>query len=275
MKKILLFIPLLFLCFSFNSSAEGDLLIFPMRVVFEGNKQKESISLVNSGKDTAVYSISFVQRSMKEDGSFVAIEKPDSGQMFAEPYLRIFPRTVTLAPGEPQVIVLQFRRKPDMAAGEYRSHLYFRSEKKTKPLGNEEPADANVLSFNIIPIYGISIPVIIRTGEVNVSSTISGLKLETAQDTIHTLKLTINRAGNISLYGNLTVEYIPAQGKPFVVGALNGVGVYTTINKRYVDVKLNKMPAGTTLKNGKLKVSYTSAGDTKKVVYAEGELVIN
>jgi P pilus assembly chaperone PapD len=131
MKRIVWIIMIFILGLCYSSLAQGDLLITPSRVVFEGSKQKEEVNLVNTGKDTATYSISFVQYNMKEDGSFVLIEKPDSGQMFAEPFLRIFPRQVTLAPGEPQVIIVQFRRKPDMADGEYRSHLYFRSEKIT------------------------------------------------------------------------------------------------------------------------------------------------
>ncbi len=70
--------------------AQSDLLITPIRVVFEGNKQKEALNLVNMGKDTATYSISFIQYNMEEDGSFIVIETPDSGQMFADPYLTDF-----------------------------------------------------------------------------------------------------------------------------------------------------------------------------------------
>ena len=80
--------------------------------MFDGKKQTEELNLVNNGKDTAIYTISFVQKNMKEDGSFVNIEKQDSGQMHADP-LRIFPRTIKLAPGEPQVIQVQYNRKKD------------------------------------------------------------------------------------------------------------------------------------------------------------------
>lgn len=273
-RKILLTLIFIF-CLSFQLLAQGDFLISPKRVVFEGTRQKEELSLVNIGKDTATYSISFVQYNMKEDGSFTLIEKPDSGQMFADPYLRIFPRKVTLAPGEPQVISLQYRRKTDMPAGEYRSHLYFRAEKNYNPLGIKDSVkDTTLLSVQLVPVFGISIPIIIHSGEVNVAAVLNDLKLETQQDTIQFLKLIINRTGNISIYGNLTVEYVPMQGKADVVGVVKGVGVYTNINKRYVSIKLNKTP-GTTLTNGKLKVRYTSPEDAKKYeVYAEGELEI-
>lgn len=272
MKKRLLFILICLLCISFHSIAQGNLLITPKRVVFEGNKRKELISLVNLGNEATTYSISFVQKNMTEKGSFVTVEKPDSSQMFADPFLRIFPRKVTLAPGESQIIAVQCKRKPDMLEGEYRSHLYFRSEIDYNPLGMSNAAkDEKMLSVQLLPVFGISIPVIIRSGAVNVSAALSDLKLENQEETSQNLSLTINRSGNISLYGNLSVEYIPAHGKPYEIGTVNGVGVYTSINKRNISIKLNNMP-GMTHKKGKLKVRYTSPNDSRYVVYAESEL---
>jgi hypothetical protein len=256
----------------FHATAQGDLLVTPNRVVFEGNKQKETIDLVNMGKDTATFSISFVQKNMKEDGSFVTVESTDTGQMFADPFLRIFPRRVTLAPGEPQAVMLQCRRRAGMADGEYRSHLYFRSERDYKPLGDKHPAgDSAVLSVQLIPVYGITIPVIIRSGTVNVNASLSDLKLENEAGTSQYLRLTLNRAGNISIYGDIMVDFVPQQGKTYEIGTIKGVGVYTCITKRYIAVKLNNT-SGKPLKNGILKVRYISNGDAKPVVYAVGEM---
>jgi len=268
---IILFIPSIF---SFQIRAQGDLLVTPTRVVFEGNKQKEELNLLNMGQDTATYTISFVQRNMKEDGSFVTIEKPDSGQLFADSYLRIFPRQVTLAPRDPQIILLQFRRKADMAAGEYRSHLYFRSEQNYKPLGMDKTGkNTTLLNVQLIPVFGVSIPVIIRAGPVHVSVMLSNLELISPQDNQQTLKLTINRSGNISLYGDITVLYIPKQGKSFTVATVAGIGVYTSITKRNVSIKLTN-PLSKILEKGKLRVQYISKGESKPIVYAEGELDI-
>jgi len=272
MKRI--FIILFFILgLNFYSTAQGDLLVTPTRVVFEGNKQKETLNLVNVGKDSATYSISFLQYNMKEDGSFVIVEKPDSGQMFADPYLKVFPRKVRLAPGEPQVVMLQCRRSNNMIAGEYRSHLYFRAEKKIKPLGSKTIDTAKV-SVQITPIYGMSIPVIIRSGSVIVKSKLSDLKIVKSQDAMQYLSLTINREGNISIYGDIIIEFIPTQGKPYQVGILKGVGVYTNINKRNINIKLDNTSVKP-LTSGKLKVQYVSNGDTKRFVYAEGELDVD
>lgn len=256
--------------------AQGDLMITPTRVVFEGNKQKEELNLANMGTETATYSISFVQKNMKEDGSFENIEVIDSLQMFADPYLRLFPRTVTLAPRESQSVIVQFRRKADMRAGEYRSHLFFRSEKDYKPLGEDKSKkDSTLLSVSITPIFGMSIPIIIRTGEVAVSASLSDLKLETAANNQQNLSFTVHRVGNISLYGDFNILFIPEQGTPFQVGALNGVGIYTNIDKRFMKIQLTNPLAGK-LPKGKLKITYTSKSEDKKPeVYTETELIVN
>jgi hypothetical protein len=272
--RCILFVLICTLGFSSGSLAQSDLLVTPIRVVFEGKKKQVELNLVNIGKDTATFSISFIHFNMKEDGSFVAIERPDSAQMIASPYLRVFPRTVTLAPSEPQVIMLQCRRTADMKVGEYRSHLYFRSEKQSALLGKvSKNKDTTQLSVKLIPIYGISIPVIIRTGTVNVSSTLTNLELDSPNGVTQILKLTLNRTGNISIYGNITVQYIPLKGKPFEVGALNGIGVYTNINKRNIIINLNNL-TGKLYTDGYLRVQFTSNNDAKSVVFAEAELVL-
>jgi hypothetical protein len=271
-NKLLLLMLIILGCSSVKIYAQGDLLITPNRVIFEGRKIKEVLNLINTGKETTTYSVSFVQRRMNEDGSFTVITTPESGQMFADPYLRIYPRQVTLLSGEAQVVMLQLRRKSDMQDGEYRSHLYFRSEKNYNALGNEKKDTLKALSVELIPIFGMSIPIIIRSGEVSAIATLSDLKLSNQQDT--QLTFTLNRKGNSSIYGDFTVKYFPVIGKSYIIGAMKGVAVYTNINKRYISIKLNKTP-GMNLNKGSLKLRYTSReGDGKREVYAEDELQI-
>jgi hypothetical protein len=274
MRSLLLILLILFPGLTQLLSAQGDLLVSPVRVIFEGNKQKEEISLVNVGSDSATYSVSFLQYNMTEDGNFELIEKTGEDMMFADSYLRVFPRRITLAPRESQVVRLQFRRKPEMVSGEYRSHLYFRAEKDIKPLGHDlKTQDPKLMSVQITPVFGISIPVIIRTGDVHVVSTLSNMKIEMQQDTIANLKLTINRTGNISIYGDIVAEYVPATGNPVEIGIVRGVAVYTSTNKRNFSIRLRNIN-GVNLSTGKLRVLYTSPKDTPYVLYAEKELVL-
>jgi P pilus assembly chaperone PapD len=152
--------------FDTEASAQGNLLITPRRAVFEGSKRSLDINLANTGKDTATYAISVVQIRMTNDGGFETITQPDPGQLFADKYIRFFPRSVTLAPNETQVVKVQLSGTTQLAAGEYRSHFYFRAVPKVRPLGEEEkPKDTTTISVRLTPVFGITIPVIIRIGE--------------------------------------------------------------------------------------------------------------
>ena len=271
MAKNILTILLLLLSMGFQSFAQGDLLITPTRVVFEGRKQSRSIYLVNVGQEKATYSVSFIENDQTEEGGYTRVDPSAKDKMFATPYLRFYPRTISLEPGESQTIKLQCRRTPEMKDGEYRSHLYFRSEVNYEPLGESEPDTINTISVKLTPVYGISIPVIIRSGAVNANATLSDLELET-QDMETKLNFHLNRTGNKSLYGNLVAEYVPVKGKPYQIGAINNLAVYTNINKRKVSLMLNLSPE-TKLNRGKIRLRFTSVNDTKnQEIFAEAEI---
>lgn len=254
-----------------NAYAQGDLLITPNRVIFEGRKLKEELNLINTGTETTTFSVSFVQRKMKEDGSFEVVTTEQNGQQFADPYLRIYPRQVTLRAGEAQVIMLQCKRKADMQVGEYRSHLYFRSEKNYEALGTKVKDTSKAVSVQLIPIFGMSIPIIVRSGETKAVASFSSLKVSNQNEGL-SLSCQLNRSGNASVYGDIKVEYISDRGKITEIGALKGVAVYAEIDKRFISIPLEKK-ANMKLDKGKLKVSYTTRADARTPeVYAEAEI---
>ncbi|HPF64808.1 fimbria/pilus periplasmic chaperone [Lentimicrobium sp.] len=251
--------------------AQGDLLITPRRVVFEGSKQSQELTLANTGRDTARYNVSFVQYRMNENGSFEQIEEPDSGQYFADKYLRFFPRSVTLAPGESQVVRMQFRRMPDMEPVEYRSHVYFRAVPKETALGEEPQQDSTSIGIRLIPIFGITIPVIIRPAELSATTELREIILDTKSDTIPYLSVTFHRSGDKSVYGDLTVSWIPDKGPAVEVGIVRGIAVYTPNKVRRFRMQLLKNEEIDYTK-GKLLVRYQSPGDLKPEVYATREI---
>jgi hypothetical protein len=270
-KKIVL---LFFLCIiSIHASAQGDLLITPHRVVLEGNKQIEEIVVANIGQDTAFYSISLIEYRMTEDGNLQEITEPVPGQKFASPILRYFPRSIELAPNESQVVRVQVRRMPNQEEGEYRSHLYFRGEPQQEPLGREAEADTTGIGIRLIPIYGISIPVIVRIGNLSVSCTISDLALEKKEGDAPVLKLVLNRQGTKSVYGDITVDYVSPAGERVNVGKVRGVAVYTPNTIRRFSLPLT-FPEGLSLNNGKLVVRFSDANEAKPLVYDEKELLL-
>lgn len=257
------------MCFTNSTKAQGNLLIFPKRVVFEGKKNVEKLILSNIGHDTSVYNISFIQRRMAESGKLEPVTEPDSGQQFATPYLRVFPRRVTLGPGETQIVKVQVSRTNNIDDGEYRSHLLFIPEKNIEPLGLEnENIDTTEMSVKLEPIFGISIPIIIQKGTSTTAASISDLKYSNVNGNQYFLDFNINRLGNMSTYGDIYIYYVSNDNTTYEVSNANGVAVYTPGTVRKVRMELQK-PEGVNFSNGKFKVVYTL--NKSKEVIAEVE----
>lgn len=253
--------------------AQGNLLITPRRVVFEGNLKTQELNLANTGLEPATYSVSFVQYRMKEDGSFEEINEPDPGQQFADPFVRIFPRSVTLQPNEAQVVKLQLTKTEELKPGEYRSHVYFRAEPEPVPLGeeNEILQDTGTISVRLTPIFGITIPVIIRIGKSNTTMSLSDLSYSMVNDTLARLRLTLNREGNFSVYGDISVNYVSPQGVITPLGLVKGIALYTPNTRRIFEMDIVK-PEGIDLSMGKLNVAFIARSDGKEEKLAVADL---
>jgi len=270
--KYFLFAVGAFVLFSTELRAQGDLLLFPKRIIFEGQKKSQTLNLANSGKDTVRYLVSIVQSRMKEDGGFETISQPDSGQHFADKYVRIFPRNVVLAPNEAQSIKIQLANTNGMQPGEYRSHIYFRAEPEKKPLGEEGTRkDSTAISVQLVAVFGISIPLIIRVGESTTKVRISDESFQLNKDSIPSLKITFNRTGNMSVYGDISVDHISLQGKITRIGTAKGMALYAPNPVRHFNLLLDKN-AGIDYNKGKLSIAYTTQPDAKLLKIAETEL---
>jgi P pilus assembly chaperone PapD len=254
---------------STKAMAQGNLLITPRRVVFEGQKRTQDLNLANTGQDTAKYNVSIIQYRMREDGSFEEITDPDPGQNFADKFLRFFPRTVTLAPNEAQVVKMQLIKTNELKPGEYRSHVYFRAVPKQTALGTKEVVkDSTSIGVKLVPIFGITIPVIIHVGESTTKVNLSDIKLDMVNDTTNRIQFAFNRTGNMSVYGDIQIEHISPQSVKTVVGTVRGIAVYTPNTIRKFQMDLDKK-AKVDYHSGNLKITYSSQSDTKPEVLTE------
>jgi hypothetical protein len=259
--------------FTGRAIAQGNLLLMPRRVVFEGAKRYEELNLANTGKDTARYVISLMHIRMKEDGGFEEIALPDSGENFADRFIRFFPHSVTLGPGESQVVKIQLTKINELLPGEYRSHMYFRAIPDLRPLGDTPTAPDSGISIRLVPIFGISIPVIIRMGEKTTEVQLSDLSLQMAEDTIPTLNMTFHRKGNMSVYGDVSVEYTSIYGKKVHAGSVKGIAVYTPNEIRRFRMVLDKR-SDINYRTGKLAIVYSTPEDSHPVKIAAAELLL-
>ena len=268
-----LIILLTALCSTETLFAQGSLLLTPKRVVFEGKKNSEIINLANMGKDTAQYIISLVEYRMKEDGAFEEITPEENGVYSASPFLRFFPRTVTLAPNEAQVIRLQVDKKANqIAPGEYRSHLYVRAVPKILPQGDTQINQETGIGVTLVPIFGISIPVIVRVGESVANLTISELSISNSTE-LNSLNMTLNRSGKMSIYGDVVVDHIAENGKSTQVGIIKGLAVYAPNELRRVKLPLSNDPT-VNYHSGKLVTRFNCNVDGKDKKMVETELAL-
>lgn len=256
----------------------GDLLVAPTRVVFEGRIRAAELTLLNIGNQAATYRISFSHLRMLENGDLKEIETPEPGAPFADDLIRYSPRQVTLEPNVSQTIRLQLRKPDRLADGEYRSHLLFRA---VPPEGaipanvvESEEKKTDGYSIRLTPIYGVSIPVIVRQGQASIKATLTDLAVRRpakAGDPA-VLEVKVRREGNQSVYGNLKVTFFSASGREQVVGTLNGLAVYTPLPDRIVQISLQP-PPGVVLEHGRLRVSYVRP-EQKGELLAEAETAL-
>lgn len=275
-KAVYVLIALISLSASSNVFALGQLMVSPTRVVFEGNERTKQITLINNGAEEGRFRISFVRRNMTAEGGLKAIEENEPG-LYADEMVRFSPRMVTLAPGQTQTVRLMLRKKKGTADGEYRSHMMFQS------LPDPDATDVNELSnkqgsfsIKLIPVVGITIPVIVRQGELNAGVNLTGFEIKQS-NTVKAqsvLSFTINREGNKSAYGDFRVYFTPKDGMPMTIGQVNGVAVYTSINSRSLTVPL-QTPPEFNLSNGELHVVYLLPGEDEVTgLIAESKLSV-
>jgi len=243
--------------------ADGsNVLIFPKRVVFSERTRSAEVTLVNRGNKPVTYRISLVDRRMTSTG---ALEDADStSEAFsARPLLRYSPRQILVRAGERQTVRIAVRKPEDLEPGEYRSHLLAKALPAEGEVASiEAAANPNAMGVRITPLPGISIPVIVRHGELAASVGLSDLAFEnTSPDAPPTLSFQLERDGLRSVYGDLMASFTPNHaGKEEVVAVVKGIAIYPPLGKITRRVRLQTSP-GSRLRDGRLRLRFRSHAD--------------
>ncbi len=272
-------ISLLLLALTITAStalAQGSLMVNPKRIILTDRQRIGDITLFNSGSDTSSFVISLVHYEMEESGKFDEI--PDSVHTYASTYcdslIRYFPAEVTLPPHESQAVHVRFMKPMGMAPGEYRSHMYFRALERAAPI-EEKARDTSQHTISLVlrPIFGISIPIIVRSGTSPATVTMDSASIS-AVDTAGrgTITALVHRNGNESCYGSLLVFYQAPDGTSTQIGIVKGIAVYVPLAARRVSVAFT-IPKGTDYTKGSFKLEYQTLTDQPhEQIMAETEI---
>lgn len=248
------------------SAGIGDLLVAPQRIVLNGSRGTELI-LTNVGEDVATYRISLEVKRMLPDGSLEEVTEPSAGESSARDMILYAPRRITLPPDQPQSIRVVARAPKGLPDGEYRVHMLFRAVPPPRPAA---PAAGEVkgIAFEIRPIYGVAIPVIVRLGNLQAKAGIANVQL-TSEKGKPAVALDLSREGSRSTFGEIRVL---KDGIAEPIALQRGVAVYTELGQRKVVVPLDDRFAAQA--KGPVTVQYVEPTEAGPQMLAETRTVL-
>ncbi len=245
----------LFLCAALAAApahAAGDLLVAPTRVVLDGSRGTEVV-LNNIGSEPATYRISLEIKRMTAAGGLddVAEETVNPVEKAALDMIRFSPRRVVLPPNQPQVIRVGVRVPDGTPPGEYRAHMLFRAVPDAIPAAARATGQTSGVAISLTPIYGITIPVIIRVGDLGAEAHIGKAWLSDEKGE-PAFNFDLTRTGTRSVYGDIEVTR-PGVAEPLLLA--RGIAVYPEVTDRKVSFRVPPELAETL--KGPVHIRYT------------------
>lgn len=250
------------------AQAAGDLLVAPTRVVLDGNRGTEVI-LNNIGAETATYRISLELRRMTADGRLeeVSEEQANALEQAAKAMIRYAPRRVTLPPNQPQAIRLGVRAPEGLADGEYRVHLLFRAIPEARSVTDQTVPEGG-FTIALTPIYGVTIPIIVRYGNLQATAAIANGRMEKDAEG-QSFAFDLSRSGNRSTYGEIRITKAGVS-EPVMVA--RGIAVYPEVTKRTVSLPVP--PEIAAQLKGPITVAYYESANDGGALIAKSDMVI-
>lgn len=239
----------------------GDVNLYPRRVVMSGRDRSATVGLYNRAPSGGEYDITISDMMMSADGRVVDLasvtDPVAAGRVkVASALLRWSPRKVVLPANEAQLVRIMVRVPPDLPPGEYRSHFTAVSVPPVSEGLTIEQASGvqdSGVGVQIVPRFGISIPVIVRVGETTATAGLANLAIARAPQPM--INVTITREGTRSVFGDISVA---AAGGKVLVGQIKGVGVYTELEQRSIQIPIRSDVDPAMYAPGtKLTVTYT------------------
>jgi hypothetical protein len=232
------------------------------RIVFEGSKRAEVLTLINDSDEEQTYRLSWRNMSMKDGKSLNVVEEGDVIPGFnpADQMVIFAPRRITIPAGGSQQVRLMLRKPAELADGEYRSHLWIRPEedavKFTAPGATPQEDTDTATSIQIKMLAGVNFPIIVRHGKTAATATITNAKM-TPQGDVMLVTFDLNREGNRSLYGDFQFSCLSGDADE-VFHEIKGLAVYTETITRQFEFKL---PASKSAPCQELRIVYLGAGN--------------
>lgn len=230
------FIFLLLFCTLTSFPSFANLSLSDHRLYFDSANKSASLGIRNRSNKSLKFSIEISHKDMAESGILFTVEEQQVTDRSAKKMLRYSPRRGIIKANELQAIRFRLRKPAGLTPGEYRAVLKITSEVPQNP-------QAEGISIN--PKFAYSLPIIVRHGKLEVSSSLENPQL-IMQNSQPTLQFWQTISGNRSLFGDFIIHDKDKQE----VGRLNSVAVYLPLTRRKVNIALSADA------QGELTISY-------------------
>lgn len=226
---------LLFLLLPTSLLRAQGILFSEYRMILQGNEVR-SLQVCNPTEEQRSFSLSFIDKTMEEGGKIVDV--PDSVALASSlrRALRVFPRRITLLPGECQEVQLQLRSSSSLGEGEYRSYLHFQPLLSETEEPEPDPDVQGPVPVIIIRI-GAAIPVIFRKEVKLQAIAIDSVGIEQLDDSTRRVWVRMQRTGNKSTYGPIHISGL-SKGKPLTLAKSPDQAIYTETRMKLIPIDI-------------------------------------
>jgi hypothetical protein len=241
------------------AAARAQVSVTPTIVLFEGEAGTKAITVENTGTREEVYRISLLDLRMEPDGRMAVAARPREDEHFADDMVRFAPRELVLAPGGSDVVRF---RVASLRPGEYRTHVLVQQVPDIGALDKPPFLREDGVTVDLQAVFGVAIPLIIRSGELPASLAFGEARLARMPDGGPAVALKLLRGGARSLRGAVSFRL---EGKE--IGLYDGIAIYAPASER--DLLLPLAADVSELRDGGLVARFEEPDDVKGAVAVE------
>ncbi|HYW05458.1 MAG TPA: hypothetical protein VE913_00805 [Longimicrobium sp.] len=212
--------------------------VSPTALFIDSRSPSATLTLYNSGTLPEELEISFAFGYPVSDSTGrVAVELLDNaatGEPSLVPYLRAFPRRLTLQPGQRQTLRVLVQPPASLAAGEYWGRVLVRARGGQPPIEQTQGNVRMELSVETV----IATAVLFRKGAVETGIRVRGARAERIGDAVRAT-FDVERGGSAVYLGRVTAQLVGPDGR-VVDETGDAVALYRSLRLRFAF----RVPAG-------------------------------
>jgi P pilus assembly chaperone PapD len=236
----------------------AELSVSPTLIVFDDEHATKAITIENTGRKELVVRVSLINLRMLPDGHMVRAAPGVASEHFATDMVRFSPHELVLDPGASEVVRLQVPPLEKRADGEYRTHVLIQQVPDIAALRVSPFERTDGVSVDLQAVLGVAVPLLIRRGEPSARVRIEALRIERAGDGQTALAVRLERQGERSVRGALSLTLDGSE-----IETYDGLAIYAPAPAREL---LLALPKDTPVLSGRLEVRFRENEETRDPV---------